>query len=130
LKLRFDLPRNRSIQPEYIQDRLILSSATMHQTKALLASCAALTSASASKPLSFGQNYAVLNLDLINGVVAPLANTTEGRKWINSTATWINACVYLPPSIPTLPPHLISFHLIYTKTRPSKVGQKMDHTNV
>jgi hypothetical protein len=86
-------------------------SRTLLSSLSLLASYAASTSASpsTSTPLSFGQNYAALNLDLINGVVAPLANTTEGRKWISSTATWIDACVYvyLPP-FPTLPPHLIS----------------------
>ncbi|KAL2855371.1 Isochorismatase-like protein [Aspergillus pseudoustus] len=61
-------------------------------TLPVLASYAAqCVAASSSAPLSFGQNYAVLNLDLINGVVAPLANTSEGRKWINSTATWIDA---------------------------------------
>ncbi|KAL3496718.1 cysteine hydrolase family protein [Aspergillus germanicus] len=66
---------------------------TLLSSLPLLASCAASASVSTatSTPLSFGQNYAVLNLDLINGVVAPLANTTEGRKWINSTATWIDA---------------------------------------
>ncbi|KAL2788529.1 Isochorismatase-like protein [Aspergillus keveii] len=67
----------------------------MHLTRTLLFSLAlpflASCASSTSKPLSFGQNYAVLNLDLINGVVAPLANTTEGKKWINSTATWIDA---------------------------------------
>jgi hypothetical protein len=72
----------------------------MHLTRTLLFSLAlpflASCASSTSKPLSFGQNYAVLNLDLINGVVAPLTNTTEGKKWINSTATWIDAFVYLP----------------------------------
>ncbi|KAL2852563.1 Isochorismatase-like protein [Aspergillus pseudodeflectus] len=65
----------------------------MHLHRSLLSSLPLLTScaASTSNPLTFGQNYAVLNLDLINSVVAPLANTTEGRKWINSTATWIDA---------------------------------------
>jgi nicotinamidase-related amidase len=40
---------------------------------------------------SFGQHYAVLNLDLINGLVASVASTSEGKTWINNTATWINA---------------------------------------
>lgn len=39
---------------------------------------------------TFGQNYAVLNLDLINGLVASVSNTPQGKAWINSTATWIN----------------------------------------
>ena len=40
---------------------------------------------------SFGQHYAVLNLDLIVGLVAPLANTTEGAAFIDSTVKWQNA---------------------------------------
>ncbi|KAE9982440.1 hypothetical protein BLS_006020 [Venturia inaequalis] len=40
---------------------------------------------------SFGQRYAVLNLDLINGLVGSVSSTSEGAAWINSTATWINA---------------------------------------
>lgn len=40
---------------------------------------------------SFGQHYAVLNLDLINGLVGSISSTSEGIAWINSTATWINA---------------------------------------
>ncbi|QDS76959.1 hypothetical protein FKW77_005332 [Venturia effusa] len=40
---------------------------------------------------SFGQHYAVLNLDLINGLVGSISSTPEGSAWINNTATWINA---------------------------------------
>lgn len=40
---------------------------------------------------SFGNNYAVLNLDLINALVTLVNTTTEGQMWINNTATWINA---------------------------------------
>ncbi|KAL4902343.1 hypothetical protein BDW74DRAFT_180846 [Aspergillus multicolor] len=59
-----------------------------------LALFSALSAASALVPdtaLTFGQNYAVLNLDLINGVVSPLAEITEGQAWINNTSTWIDA---------------------------------------
>lgn len=44
-----------------------------------------------NETLSFGSNYAVLNLDLINALVGSVANTTEGEAFINSTATWIDA---------------------------------------
>ena len=40
---------------------------------------------------SFGRHYAVLNLDLIVGLVAPLANTTEGEAFIKSTTKWQDA---------------------------------------
>ncbi|KAK4543558.1 hypothetical protein LTR36_005453 [Oleoguttula mirabilis] len=47
--------------------------------------------ANASATLSFGRHYAVLNLDLINALVAPLANTTAGAAFISNTADWITA---------------------------------------
>lgn len=46
---------------------------------------------SSNTSLSFGNHYAVLNLDLINGLVAPLASTPAGSSFISSTTTWINA---------------------------------------
>ena len=44
-----------------------------------------------NETLSFGQHYAVLNLDLINGLVSPIANTTPGSAFVSNTARWINA---------------------------------------
>lgn len=49
--------------------------------------------------LSFGKHYAVLNLDLINGIVGSVLNTTEGNAWIANTASWIDA-VHALPSVP------------------------------
>jgi nicotinamidase-related amidase len=46
---------------------------------------------SANESLSFGQHYAVLNLDLINGLVAPLASEPAGKTFINNVASWIDA---------------------------------------
>lgn len=40
---------------------------------------------------SFGRNYAVLNLDMINGIYGGFNTTTQGQQLINSTVTWINA---------------------------------------
>lgn len=40
---------------------------------------------------SFGQHYAVLNLDMINALVAGVNTTAEGQAWISSTAKWISA---------------------------------------
>ncbi|KAI0147364.1 cysteine hydrolase family protein [Xylariaceae sp. FL1272] len=39
----------------------------------------------------FGSNYAILNFDLINGIVAGVEGTDEGQAWIQSTARWIDA---------------------------------------
>ena len=45
---------------------------------------------------TFGQNYAVLNLDLIDGLVSSFNDTDAGEKWIDNVASWIDACVPLP----------------------------------
>lgn len=39
----------------------------------------------------FGQNYAVLNLDLINGLVGNVNETDAGKKWVNATSSWIHS---------------------------------------
>ena len=39
---------------------------------------------------NFGRHYAVLNLDLINALVTPLASTPQGQAFIKSTSSWIN----------------------------------------
>lgn len=48
-------------------------------------------SANASSALSFGQHYAVLNLDLINGIIGYISGSPAGQLFINNTARWINA---------------------------------------
>ncbi|KAK3117010.1 hypothetical protein LTR53_002031 [Teratosphaeriaceae sp. CCFEE 6253] len=48
--------------------------------------------------LSFGQHYAVLNLDLINAIVAGVATSPAGSAWIANTVTWINAVHALTPA--------------------------------
>lgn len=47
-------------------------------------------SAVTNSSFSFGQHYAVLNLDMINGLVSNVNNTEAGNKWISNTANWIN----------------------------------------
>jgi hypothetical protein len=37
--------------------------------------------------LTFGQNYALLNLELIDSLVTSVSETREGQQWINSTET-------------------------------------------
>lgn len=53
----------------------------------------------ATTKFNFGSNYAVLNLDLINGLVAAVNTTSQGQTWISSVATWIDA-VHAHPSHP------------------------------
>ncbi|KAI9038128.1 Isochorismatase hydrolase [Aspergillus affinis] len=44
-----------------------------------------------TSPRKFGTHFAVLNLDLIDAVVANVNTTDEGKKWIKNTASWIDA---------------------------------------
>ncbi|KAL5342046.1 cysteine hydrolase family protein [Aspergillus crustosus] len=69
-----------------------------------------------SSSLSFGQNYAVLNLDLISALVASVSETEEGQKWINSTATWINAVHHQSP-----PPLCIYTRIYCTNSKAPEV---------
>jgi hypothetical protein len=39
---------------------------------------------------SFGDRYAVLNLDLINGIVGSVNTTEQGQSFINSTVDWVD----------------------------------------
>ena len=43
---------------------------------------------------TFGKHYAVLNLDLIDGLVSSFNDTDAGEKWIDNVASWIDACVF------------------------------------
>jgi nicotinamidase-related amidase len=52
----------------------------------------------AEKSVSFGKHYAVLNLDLINAIVTPIAANKEGRKFIKNTAKWIDAVHAVDPT--------------------------------
>lgn len=40
--------------------------------------------------LTFGHNYAVLNLDLINALVGSVASSPNGQRFISNTAKWID----------------------------------------
>lgn len=40
--------------------------------------------------LTFGEHYAVLNLDMINAVVGAVATTAQGQSFIANTAHWID----------------------------------------
>ncbi|KAL4866606.1 hypothetical protein BDV12DRAFT_131369 [Aspergillus spectabilis] len=67
--------------------------------------------------LSFGQNYAVLNLDLSNALVASVSETEVDQKWINSTATWINAVHHQSP-----PPLSIYTRIYYSTSKAPEVN--------
>lgn len=54
------------------------------------------TPSTVTNSFTFGKHYAVLNLDLIDGLVSSFNDTDAGEKWIDNVAHWIDACV---PSI-------------------------------
>lgn len=67
--------------------------------------------------LSFGRHYAVLNLDLINALINPIANTTEAQTWINCTSTWIDAVHAQNP-----PPLSIFTRIYFTNPSQPELG--------
>jgi nicotinamidase-related amidase len=70
----------------------------------------------ANSSLSFGQHYAILNLDLINGLVNPLASSPAGAAFINSTAAWIDAVHAQSP-----PPLSIFTRIYFSNARKPEV---------
>ncbi|CAK4030433.1 Hypothetical predicted protein [Lecanosticta acicola] len=67
--------------------------------------------------LTFGQHYAVLNLDLINGLVSPIANTPQGSQFISNTARWISAVHSQNPA-----PLSIFTRIYYSNARKPELG--------
>jgi nicotinamidase-related amidase len=67
--------------------------------------------------LSFGQHYAVLNLDLIEALVSSVNMTTDGKSFINNTATWIDAVHQQTP-----PPLSIFTRLFYSNAQEPEIG--------
>lgn len=70
----------------------------------------------ANETLSFGKNYAVLNLDLINGLVAPLASDPAGQAFIKNTADWIDTVHAQTP-----PPLSIFTRIYFSNARKPEV---------
>ena len=80
----------------------------------VLASTSLAIAQNASSP---GYNgYAVLNLDLINGLVAPLASSPAGSAFIKNTATWIDAVHAQSP-----PPLSIFTRIYFSNARKPEV---------
>ncbi|RAK96228.1 Isochorismatase hydrolase [Aspergillus ibericus CBS 121593] len=66
---------------------------------------------------SFGQHYAVLNLDLVNELVATVNTTTVGEAWIDTVATWINTVHKQEP-----PPLSIFSRVYYSNVQRPEIG--------
>ena len=70
-----------------------------------------------NEALSFGQHYAVLNLDLINALVSGVANTTAGMQFIANTARWIDTVHAQKP-----PPLSIFTRIYFSNARQPEIG--------
>jgi hypothetical protein len=66
---------------------------------------------------SFGSHYAVLNLDLINGLVGSINTTAAGKSFINNTATWINTVHQQTP-----PPISIFTRIYFSNAKRPELG--------
>ncbi|OJJ76600.1 hypothetical protein ASPBRDRAFT_39094 [Aspergillus brasiliensis CBS 101740] len=76
-----------------------------------------ITSTVTDPSFSFGQHYAVLNLDLINGMVANVNTTKSGQLWIDNVANWINVVHKQDP-----PPLSIFFRIYFSNTYRPELG--------
>lgn len=78
-----------------------------------------------SSTLSFGKHYAILNLDLIPGIMSPIINTTAGQTFINSTSTWINAVAAQNP-----PPLTLFTRIYFSNSRQPEIGPQSPFAQV
>lgn len=67
--------------------------------------------------LSFGKNYAVLNLDLITALVSPLNGSAAGNQFIASVAKWNDAVHKVQPQ-----PLTIFSRIYFSTTQTPEVG--------
>lgn len=74
-----------------------------------------------NETLSFGKYYAVLNLDLINGIIGDVPTTPAGAKWVSNVAHWIDA-VHALPSVPLT----IFTRIYYANSKKPELGTSND----
>lgn len=85
--------------------------------------CIASTISNAS--FSFGQHYAVLNLDLINALVGGVNETAAGKAFISNTAKWIDAVHAQSP-----PPLSIFTRIYFSNSHKPEVGPQAPFAQV
>lgn len=71
----------------------------------------------ANQKFNFGKHYAVLNLDLIDGIVSSIATTSAGQAFINSTSKWIDAVHNQNPK-----PLIIFTRIYFTTAQRPEIG--------
>lgn len=78
-----------------------------------------------SSTLSFGKHYAVLNLDLIPGILGTTPDTPAGQIFVNSTASWIDAVHRQTP-----PPLSIFTRIYFSNARQPEIGPQSPFAQV
>ena len=74
----------------------------------------------------FGQRYAVLNLDMINGIVGSINGTEAGQEWINKTSGWVQAVQQHQPS----PPLTIWTRIYFSTDQRPELGLGVPFSNI
>ena len=74
---------------------------------------------------SFGERYAVLNLDLINAIVGGVSSTSAGQQFINCTSNWIDAVHAVDPQ-----PLTIFTRIYFSTAYQPELGLGVPFTNV
>lgn len=105
------------MRPSLFASTLLCAGAAFAQAPGYDGYPTCISSTESNSSFSFGQHYAVLNLDLINGLVEPIANTSEAKTWISNLAHWISVVHKQSP-----PPLSIFTRIYFTNARQPEIG--------
>jgi hypothetical protein len=79
---------------------------------------------------SFGSRYAILNLDLINGIVGSFNTTPAGQAFINSTSQWIDAVQTKSNSSNAYEPLTIYTRIYFSTPQRPELGLGVPFSNI
>lgn len=79
---------------------------------------------------SFGSRYAILNLDLINGIVGSFNTTPAGQAFINSTSQWIDAVQSKSDSSNAYDPLTIYTRIYFSTPQRPELGLGVPFSNI
>jgi hypothetical protein len=79
---------------------------------------------------SFGSRYAILNLDLINGIVGSFNTTPAGQAFINSTSQWIDAVQSKSNSSNAYDPLTIYTRIYFSTPQRPELGLGVPFSNI
>lgn len=79
---------------------------------------------------SFGSRYAILNLDLINGIVGSFNTTPAGQAFISSTSEWIDAVQSKSNSSGSYDPLTIYTRIYFSTPQRPELGLGVPFSNI